>query len=80
LLVRELVLQLKTGRIDAGYFRRKFAADVLAEWRDVWDHYVEQGWVEIDEPQVRVTPEGLLRVDSLLPSFFEPEHQNVRYT
>jgi oxygen-independent coproporphyrinogen-3 oxidase len=29
---------------------------------------------------VRLTRAGLLRVDGLLPRFFEPEHRNIRYT
>src|SRR5438132_1669588 len=33
-LIREMILQLKTGRIEAAYFRRKFRADVLAEFAD----------------------------------------------
>jgi oxygen-independent coproporphyrinogen-3 oxidase len=80
LLVRELILQLKTGRIDAGYFQRKFAVDVLTEWRDVWQQYVDEGWLTIDGPRVALTRQGLLRADALLPAFFEPEHQGVRYT
>src|SRR3712207_4779092 len=31
LLIREMILQLKTGRIDAGYFRRKFGAEIAEE-------------------------------------------------
>jgi oxygen-independent coproporphyrinogen III oxidase len=80
LLVRELVLQLKTGAIDADYFRRKFGVEILEDWRDVWRQHADNGLVTIDGDQVRVTREGLLRVDSLLPAFFEPEHQGVRYT
>lgn len=80
LLVRELILQLKTGRIDAGYFRRKFGVEVLDEWADVWREYREEGWMEIDGDRIDVTRQGLLRVDGLLSAFFEPEHQGVRYT
>jgi oxygen-independent coproporphyrinogen-3 oxidase len=80
LLVRELVLQLKTGRIDAGYFRRKFGVDILDEWREAWDQHMADGFVEIDGDNFTVTRSGLLRVDSLLPAFFESEHQGVRYT
>ena len=29
---------------------------------------------------VKLSREGLLRVDSLLPRFFLPEHMGVRYT
>jgi oxygen-independent coproporphyrinogen-3 oxidase len=79
-LVRELVLQLKTGAIDAGYFRDKFGVEVLDDWREVWQEHIADGLVTIDGDQVRVTRQGLLRVDSLLPGFFEPEHQGVRYT
>src|SRR5215472_590072 len=32
LLIREMILQLKTGRLDTGYFRRKFATDIQAEF------------------------------------------------
>ena len=80
LLVRELILQLKTGRIEAGYFRRKFAGDVLADWRDVWQQFADEGLLKIDGDRVTLTRQGLLRADALLPAFFEPEHQGVRYT
>lgn len=80
LLVREMILQLKTGAIDAGYFRDKFGVEVLDEWRDAWQEYVAEGYLAIDGDRLTLTRSGLLRVDALLPAFFEPEHQGVRYT
>jgi oxygen-independent coproporphyrinogen-3 oxidase len=80
LLVREMILQLKTGRLSTAYFREKFGADILNEWRDVWRQYAEDGLLEIHGNDIRLTRQGLLRADSLLPAFFEPEHQGVRYT
>ena len=53
---------------------------ILTEWRDVWHRYEADELLEIDGDEIRLTREGLLRVDSLLPAFFEPEHQGVRYT
>ena len=38
------------------------------------------GWLCVWEDEVRVTPEGLLQVDRLLPVFFEEEHRVSRYT
>ena len=79
-LIREMVLQLKTGRLDATYFANKFATDILAEWHPVWDRYREDGYLETQGSQVVLSRDGLLRVDSLLPAFFEAEHQGIRYT
>ena len=43
-----------------------------------------QGWREPgqrpDFEEVTLVLKGLLRVDAMLPAFFEPEHQGVRYT
>ncbi len=36
LLVRELILQLKQGFLDAAYFRSKFAVDITQQWHDTW--------------------------------------------
>ncbi len=80
LLIREMILQLKTGKIDAGYFRQKFGADILKEFSEAFDSLVEEGFAEIDGQQVRMTRQGILRVDSLLPRFFEPQFRNIRYT
>ncbi len=79
-LIRELVLQLKTGSIDTSYFDEKFGVDVLQDFAEVWQRYQEQGLMEIEGRTVHVTRSGLLRIDGLLPAFFEPEHQGVRYT
>jgi oxygen-independent coproporphyrinogen-3 oxidase len=80
LLVREMILQLKTGRLDVGYFRNKFGVDIVEHWRSQWNDLVAEGWGQVVEGTIRLHPEGLLRVDALLPAFFEPEHQGVRYT
>lgn len=80
LLIREMILQLKKGLLDASYFRSKFGVEILERWSAVWRGYGEQGYVEIRGDQVFLTREGLLRVDGLLPAFFEPQFQGVRYT
>jgi oxygen-independent coproporphyrinogen-3 oxidase len=80
LLIREMILQLKRGYLSREYFQRKFGVDIVAEWSKQWQDHVDEGFVEIDEGEIRLTRAGLLRVDGLLPPFFEPEHQGIRYT
>lgn len=80
LLVREMILLLKKGWLDAGYFRQKFGVEILSEWAEVWEEYQRDGWLGVEGDRITLTRDGLLRVDGLLPAFFEPEHQGVRYT
>ena len=80
LLVRELILNLKTGKLDAGYFRDKFGVEIVDHWREVWQEYAADNFLTVDGDRITLTRAGLLRVDGLLPAFFEPEHQGVRYT
>ncbi len=80
LLVRELILLLKRGYLDRGYFQNKFGVDVLAHWNEVWTRYIAEQYVTVDGDRIQLTRQGLLRVDALLPAFFEAEHQGVRYT
>ncbi len=80
LLVREMILQLKTTRLDAAYFRRKFGVEILDQWADVWRRFQEEGLLAVDGDRVTLSRAATLRVDALLPAFFEPEHQGIRYT
>lgn len=80
LLIREMILLLKKGFLDRDYFRRKFGTDILEEWRDVWTGHQADGMLTIQGDRIELTREGLLHADALLPPFFEPEHQGVRYT
>jgi oxygen-independent coproporphyrinogen-3 oxidase len=79
-LIREMILQLKTGKLDAGYFRNMFGAEIVREFAEAWSSLVSEGWASVDGDEIRLTGDGLLRVDSLLPRFFEPEFRNIRYT
>ena len=47
LLVREMILQLKTGRLDAGYFRDKFGVDIIDHWRDAWQQFADEGYAGV---------------------------------
>ena len=81
-MVREMILQLKRGYLNVGYFRGKFGANIIDQWADVWSDYEQEGHCTVDRPggRIELTREGLLQVDSLLPPFFEPQFQGVRYT
>jgi oxygen-independent coproporphyrinogen-3 oxidase len=80
LLVREMILQLKTGKLELAYFQKKFGVDIAEHWQGAWQQYQSEGYVELSPGEIRLTRPGLMRVDSLLTAFFEPEHQGVRYT
>jgi len=80
LLLREMMLQLKTGRLDSGYFRRKFQADILQEFADGFSMLRQGGFAVEENGDVKLTRPGLLQVDRLLPTFFETEFRGTRYT
>ncbi|HEY7699381.1 MAG TPA: coproporphyrinogen-III oxidase family protein [Vicinamibacteria bacterium] len=79
-LIRELVLQMKLGRLDASYFREKFGASILEEFAAPFAALRDEGYLDWKKDRIELTSEGLLRVDSLLPGFFLPQHRNARYT
>jgi oxygen-independent coproporphyrinogen-3 oxidase len=80
LLTRELILQLKLGRLDPGYFRAKFGTEVEEEFAGVFTDLRAAGLLEARPGAIALTRAGLLQVDALLPRFFAPEHQGARYT
>jgi oxygen-independent coproporphyrinogen-3 oxidase len=80
LLIREMILQIKTGKIDSRYFQKKFGVDVLTEFREPFASLETEKFARIESPFVVLTNDGLLRIDSLLPRFFEPQFRNIRYT
>jgi oxygen-independent coproporphyrinogen-3 oxidase len=78
-LIREMVLQLKTGALDTAYFTRKFGVDVWNEFRPVYEGLEEKSLLERHNGDIVLTRSGHLEVDSFLPDFFEPELRTVRY-
>ncbi len=79
-MIREMILLLKRGFLEIDYFREKFDTDIWTEFQDVWEQYVNDGYVVRHGDRIELTMEGLLRADGLLPPFFEPEFRGVRYT
>jgi oxygen-independent coproporphyrinogen-3 oxidase len=80
LLIREMALQLKEGRISAVPFREKFGVDILEEFGPAFGRQQTAGYLSVAGDLVSLTRKGLLQVDTLLPEFFEPAHRAVRYT
>jgi oxygen-independent coproporphyrinogen III oxidase len=79
-LIREMILQLKTGHIDAAYFRNKFHEDITHDFAAVFAELTVEGLATVAGDDIRLTRDGLLRADAILPRFFEPQFQNIRYT
>ena len=80
-LIRELVLQMKLGKISPVYFEVKYGVDVLGRFAAALASLREDGYLEAaNTSHIKLTRDGLLRIDSLLPRFFLPKHTNLRYT
>ena len=80
LMIREMILQLKTGRLDTGYFQDKFGSAILEDFADGFGKLQEEGYLAVSDDGVEVTRKGLLQVDRLLPVFFDPQYRGTRYT
>ena len=70
------------ARIDPAVLLRgaSTARTSLARYREQLAELAAEGLLTTGPDRVTLTREGLLRVDSLLPRFFKPEHSTVRYT
>jgi len=80
-MIRELVLQLKLGSVRPAYFEDKYGVDLLERFRDELASLTNEGYItEASKRSVTLSRPGLLRVDTLLPRFFKPEHVGIRYT
>jgi oxygen-independent coproporphyrinogen-3 oxidase len=78
-MIRELILQMKLGRVHRTYFQRKFGVDIQQRFARPLSKLQEQGYAILDQDSLRLTRDALLQVDRLLYEFFLPQHRNARY-
>ncbi len=79
-MIRELILQLKLGRVSCSYFADKFGVDLRARFGQQWSDLKTRGLLGEDGDRLQLTREALLKVDTLLHAFFLPQHRGTRYT
>jgi oxygen-independent coproporphyrinogen-3 oxidase len=79
-LIREMILQLKTGRLDRGYFQKKFGTDIREAFAEAFDQLADAGFLTQTAAGVELTRAGLLQIDRQLPAFFDPQYRGTRYT
>jgi oxygen-independent coproporphyrinogen III oxidase len=79
-LVREFILQLKWGRVDLRPFEDKFGVNPTEHFAPILKQLKAEGFLDFTETEVTLTRAGLTRADQLLPLFYDPRFQNLRYT
>lgn len=78
--VREMVLQLKLGRVERGWFRAKYGVDVLERFAEPLQRFSALGWLRTNDTVIELTPEGVPRADRMLPAFYNERHRTTRYS
>ena len=78
-MIREMILQLKTGKLNARYFRAKFDTDILSRFRTQYAALEKTGILTVQPDGIELTRTGLLEIDRHLPTFFQPEYVGSRY-
>jgi oxygen-independent coproporphyrinogen III oxidase len=79
--VREFILKLKLGSVNADYYRQKFGEDPLLRFAPQLAYIQSEGFGKIEGDVIELNRDGLLQVDRLLHEFFLPQHrQYARYT
>lgn len=78
-LIREMILQLKTGALDLHYFQQKFGVDIWQEFQPVYQQLHKEEMLDNDNGKIQLTRRGILQVDHFLSEFFETELKPVRY-
>jgi len=75
-MVRELILQLKLGKVSIPYFQEKFGTDIREQFKEPLDQLKAEGLLNVSESAVTLERKGLLKVDSFLPKFFLEQHKS----
>ena len=73
--IREFILQMKLGRVDRSYFDEKFGPELLERFAPELGALQKQGLLAVEGSALRLSREGLLKVDELLHQFFLPQHR-----
>jgi oxygen-independent coproporphyrinogen-3 oxidase len=73
-MIREFILQMKLGRVQAGYFSEKFGVNILERFAAPLAQIHSEGLLTVEPDAIVLTRDGLLCVDNLLHDFFLPEH------
>ena len=67
-----LMTGLRTKRgVDLARLGARSGVNVKEDYRGVLEHFVEEGWLELDGTRLRATEAGLLRLNPVLRAFFE---------
>lgn len=77
--IRELILQMKLGKVSRAYFKDKFGHDIVEHFAKPISILKAWGYLTVEGDNVCINREGLLQVDRLLHEFFLPEHRDTRY-
>jgi len=79
-MIRELILQLKLGRVSLSYFRDKFRVNINERFHQELEDLRIKGLLRTEGDWIVLEREALLKVDTLLHAFFLPQHKHARYT
>lgn len=74
-MIREFILQMKKGHVNTRYFEQKYRVALQERFAAQIAELAGSGFLTADADSVRLTRDGLLRVDELLHRFFLPEHR-----
>jgi oxygen-independent coproporphyrinogen III oxidase len=78
-LIRELVLQMKLGRVNHRHLGEKYGVDVLQRFAEPLERLTRLGYLHADDEWLRLSRGALLQVDLLVHEFFLPAHREARY-
>ncbi len=79
-LIREMILQLKTGHLRKEYFLQKYKIDILQEFHIGFQQLQQLDLLTVNSDSVDLTRTGFLQIDRHLPTFFDPQYRSDRYT
>ena len=79
-MIREFILQLKFGEVSIRSFQEKFGVDLIQLFQEPLHELQDNGLACISSSHIRLTRDGLLRVDRLLPLFYTETYRGARYT
>ena len=74
-MIRELILQMKLGHVEANYFQQKFGVNILEKFSSQLDELTREGLLDVMEGSIVLKRDGLLCVDNILHEFFLEHHK-----